>query len=102
MDMSKSILDGFVQFDRKTILELGWTKEKMAKCCIQEKKAEFDYALPQLWLDEFCAKYPEFPYNLVTATTFSLYFRGIPHIGPHIWSCCKEIDMAIKEFNGYK
>lgn len=103
MDNSESIFKGFVQYNMGTVLTLkGWTKEKFAKCTINEKTAEFDYAIPQEWLKKFCEAHPEFDYDLICLTTFSLYFRNVPHLGPHMWSCCWEINNAIKDFNGYK
>lgn len=70
-----------------------------------DKSHEFDYALPQDWLNDlaaFCEKYaPLVTYNLIRSTTVWVYPESAP------LTCCIEVDKAIDlwsiaQLNGWK
>ena len=61
---------------------------------LNKEKYEFDYALPQNWLDEFVKK-TKLEYHLVLSTTVWVYERKGFNSFPV--SCCVEVQRAIEK-----
>jgi hypothetical protein len=78
-----------------------WTKDALPEGSKGEvfaplgrnKEIQFDYALPQQWLDNFVEK-SKLPYDLVTGTTVWAY-RGFVE-GPV--SCCMEVQICLQSY----
>lgn len=64
------------------------TKEDLFK----DLTCTFDYALPQNWLDHFCAVNFHLPYPLVLSTTVWVYPENKP------LSACLEVQQAILQW----
>ena len=68
---------------------------KSKKDVFGQLESEFDYALPQNWLDDAVQK-TGLPYNLVMSTCITSYqdsFFGT------IFSCCSEVQSELDRYN---
>lgn len=86
-------MEGFKEYTKDEIEILFRTKGDIAKHCIPSD-VEFDYALPNSWLNNFRAE-TGMSVDEILGTTFCLYSdaRGLNGV---IWSACKELNNYIK------
>lgn len=85
-------------FKLEELEEKRWTKRELAEEILlvkweSEGRCEFDYALPQNWLDKF-SKLAKLDYHLVASTTFWVLESGCTFGYPV--SGCYEVQSKIK------